>query len=275
MKKRTTILLFVVAISVLLVFGAVAEAQGQGQGQDKDKDKDNPGKAKGKDRGVEILNGETPKQKIKNVAEEIDCSTATGRDKAECRKQRREEIKNMIGNCTGDDNQTKKDCMVEGKRERWERRLGDLEDQCAQNVSSACRRRLNAVKECMDLAPGADRAACARDKLRLGKVVSQLVRECKGGDGNQTNQTNQSNCIQDVQSRVYEYATIKFQDLADRAADLIDLGVDVSLVDEFVAFIEESIIAFGEASSITEKKAIVLEVRHEWLTLIQEAKNMI
>lgn len=248
MKKA--LILLVVTISILLIAGAVAESQGQG-------------KAK---RGLQARHGKTIKAQLKNVTREFNCSAENQTRRGLCREKRQRKIKEMVGNCT-EDNQTIKECIVEAKRERWERRVEGLKDKCAGNDTSACRRRLNAVKECLDRPSGPDRAECARNKLNLGRVVSQL-KGCR-------NQTNQTECIQDLKDKVYEYATVKLQDLADRAENLLELGVNASIVDDFVAFVEDSIIAFEEAETVPEKKDVILGVRKAWLTLIQEAKKAI
>lgn len=255
-------MLLVAAILVLLIVSALAEGQGKGQG----KDKSLQAQEKGKARGLQVKENKTVREKLKGIAEELNCSSGTVDEKGRCRAERQKEIRQMIGNCTNDTN-----CVVEARRERWQRRLEELAQRCSENDTSACRRQLNTVKECLNETPGPDRAECARNKLRLGKIVSQLVRECR----NDTNQTNQSNCIENVQESVYVYATIKLQDLADRAEMLIGMGVNVSIVDDFVALIEESIIAFGESETIAEKKDVILGVRHAWLGLIQEAKNQL
>jgi hypothetical protein len=249
MKKA--LVLLVVAISVLLVVSALAEGQGMGQG--------NPGKI-----GAAIKEW---REKIKDVVQQHNCSSETGLERVQCRKERREEIRREIRNCTNV-NQTVRECIRERREGRWQNRLETLEQKCEENVTSACRRRLNAVKECINETPGLARAECARNKLRLGKVVSVLVRECR-------NETNKTSCIQDVKERVYEYVEIKLQDLADRAENLIGLGVDESIVNGFVAYVEDSIVAFNEAGTIPEKKEVIQGVRQAWRELIQVAKNAI
>jgi hypothetical protein len=64
-------------------------------------------------------------------------------------------------------------------------------------------------------------------------------------------------------------------DLADRAEGLIAVGVSQSVVDGFVAFAQESVLAFNEASTIEEMKSIVLDVKKAWISLLAEAKKSI
>lgn len=264
MKKE--LVLLVVAISACLIFGVLADPPEQAKNKDKsvsaetddDDSTDSDVKSKGK----------SNKQKLKEVVENSTCTSGTAQERAQCRKERRNEVQKAI-DCS-ESNMSQKDCLMERKTNRWEIRMETMQEECSQNMTSACRHMINAVKECKNETPGLDRAECARDKLRLGKIVSQLVKGCQDD-----NQTNQSSCVQNITDRVYAYATIKLQDLADRAEMLIDAGVDESIVNEFVALVEEAIIAFGESQSLEEKKAIILEVRHAWLGLIQDAKSSI
>lgn len=271
MKK--TLLLLVVAISVSLMVSVMA-VKPDGVG--------NPGNGRQDDSGNDSIDdswngnsgksGEKGKSGIKEVLSNESCSSETGSERAQCRNERREELQESFRNCTSEANVS--ECVQERKRERWEARIETMEEACSQNDTSACRRAVNTFKECHDETPGLDRAACARDKLRLGKAVSQLLGECRNQTGNGTEAGNTVRvraCIQNVTESVYTYVALKIQDLADRAEGLIALGVNETAVNEFVAFAEESITAFGEASTLEEKKQIVLDVRHAWQGLIQEA----
>jgi len=262
MKK--VLLLLVVAISVCLVVGEAVTDSNKSKGSDKEHGNSDNAQTNDSENGSGQAKSHSGKGGLNNVLGNSSCLSGTPSERAQCRKERREEIKNTFTNCTSS-GMNVTDCVQERKRETWQARTDVLEYACQQNSTWACRQLVNTFKECHNETPGPDRAECARNKLRLGKVVSQLVRECG-------NDTNVSNCIINVSESVYAYVVFKIQDLADRAEGLITLGVNESIVNEFVAFAEDSITAFDEAVTLEEKKQILLDVRHAWQELIREAK---
>jgi hypothetical protein len=249
-----------------------------GECEDIDEDDDNNslGNGRGNGNGADSEDDtDTPKNKTKpangnsqNMGSQkelrLNCTSTSNDTRANCRNERQNQIMADLG-C--DSNSTKQDCLSERKEARWQNRIMELNQSCSSNDSSGCRKLLNTVKECKDETPGPERAECARNKLRLGNVSSQMA-QCQG-------QSNSSACVGNLTQSVYEYASIKMLDLADRAEGLIAVGVSQSVVDGFVAFAQESVLAFNEASTIEEMKSIVLDVKKAWISLLAEAKKSI
>lgn len=168
-----------------------------------------------------------------------------------------------------EDRQDKKECITQVRNQNREQVLTRMSNRCDQIEDSArqsnCQRRVNALGACWAEEPGLDRAECAKEQLGLQERVRTQVQTCRDSQ-------NTSECINEVKARVYNYVSLRFQGLAERAQELLDRGVGEETVADFVANLGELEEKFDSAETIDEKKEIFEDVRAEWKSFIEEAR---
>lgn len=157
------------------------------------------------------------------------------RDRVACRLQLREEQKDEYENFFPEECRSWQD-----------------QQQCVQLYRS--------VQSCWRLATSAARISCLREKVGITNV-----REQKSACG-----TDEA-CLQDLRKKVYTLIKLRLYNLEERAEELMEDGkLTKDEVADFVVKIEEDKLAFNQAQSKEERRAIIMQVRQHWLDLLRK-----
>ena len=123
---------------------------------------------------------------------------------------------------------------------------------------------------CWQLPAGKERFSCARNVLKLGPVISDLVKECRGKTGQ-----DQVQCKRELKDKAFDLIKFRFYDLEQRAEALGERGADLEVVADFVATIEQKKQEFNAATTKQERRQIILDVRQAWNDFIKKVKDQI
>jgi hypothetical protein len=150
-----------------------------------------------------------------------------------------------------------------------------------QYLPEACRVKTDAEqKECIGLyksfqpcwntRQGEDRFSCARNVLKLGPLISEEVKTCQGKKGQE-----QVACKTALKEKVLYMIAFRFYDLETRAEELGNRGADLNAIADFETTIELKKQAFDNASTNTERRQIILDVRKAWQEFINKVKDQV
>ncbi|MBI5229735.1 MAG: hypothetical protein HY981_00290 [Candidatus Magasanikbacteria bacterium] len=133
----------------------------------------------------------------------------------------------------------------------------------------ACVVRYKALKPCWEKPEGEERFACARGVLKLGPVMSEEVKTCKGKKGKE-----QVACKAAVREKVFSMVKFRLYDLSERAEEMREKGVSVKTVSQLVYSMEFVKQQFNRASSAGARRAQVAKARSSWKQFVSVVKKV-
>ena len=132
-----------------------------------------------------------------------------------------------------------------------------------------CIDKYNKTQRCWKFPVGDERIKCVKENLELKKSHKDEKLECRKLDGEE-----KGRCVQELKDKSYDLIKFRFYDLEERAEELKEKGVaNEDDVVELVAALEEKKIEFNNASTIKEKKRIILEVRKIWKDFVKKIRE--
>ena len=133
-----------------------------------------------------------------------------------------------------------------------------------------CIARYKSFQPCWNTKEGEERFSCARNALKLGPLVSQEAKLCRGKKG-----AEQVVCKNELKEKVLYMIAFRFYDLETRAEALSDRGADVNDIADFETIIELKKQGFYKVSTNTERKKIILDVRFAWQDFVNKVKSQV
>lgn len=155
-----------------------------------------------------------------------------------------------------------------------ELQLQYLPEECRAMASDkdkeVCEERYKSYESCWNLPAGESRFQCARSVLKLGPLVSDEVKTCQGKTG-----TARVACENEVKDKVFSMVKFRFYDLEQRAEKLGERGADLGAIADLETLIEQKKQAFDRATSLAERRQIILDVRQAWQAFISKVKDQV
>ena len=145
-----------------------------------------------------------------------------------------------------------------------------LPEECralAATDQNKCVNRYKSYQPCWSVKAGEERFNCARNILKLGRVISEEVKNCRNKTGSE-----QSACKNETKEKVFAIIKFRFYDLEERAEKLAEKGVSLQTVADFENTIEAKKQAFNQAQTFEERKQIILDVRQAWQEFVSKAR---
>lgn len=125
------------------------------------------------------------------------------------------------------------------------------------------------TQRCWKFSVGDARIKCVKENLGLVRSHREEKIECRKIDGEE-----RGKCISNLREKAFDLVKFRFYDLEERAEKLKDKGVaSEDDVVKLVAALEEKKIEFNNASTISEKKKIILDVRQIWKDFVLKIKR--
>jgi len=134
----------------------------------------------------------------------------------------------------------------------------------------SCIERYKSFQSCWNVRAGEERFSCARNVLKLGPSVSDEIKTCQGKKGQE-----QVACKTALKEKVLYMIAFRFYDLETRAEELGNRGVDLNTIADFETTVELKKQAFDKASTNSERRQIILDVRKAWQEFINKVKDQI
>jgi len=134
----------------------------------------------------------------------------------------------------------------------------------------SCIERYKSFQPCWNAKEGEERFSCARNVLKLGPSISEEVKTCQGKKGQ-----DQVACKSALKEKVLYMIAFRFYDLETRAEELGNRGADLNAIADFETIVELKKQAFDKASTNTERRQIILDVRQAWQEFINKVKDQI
>ncbi len=131
-------------------------------------------------------------------------------------------------------------------------------------AQDACIERYMATQQCWDYPVGEERIGCVKEVLRLGALGDEIA-------GCQTSLDSQI-CFDTLNEKAFNLIKFRFYDLEERAETLLDQGYDEDRVVALVVELEKKKQDFNDASTFSERRDIVLDVRDLWAGFVQDVK---
>ncbi len=145
-----------------------------------------------------------------------------------------------------------------------------LPEECRELTGDRKNNCINLYKKtqiCWEFPVGEPRIQCVRENLNLGRNLSSEIKGCDGRG------TERAQCISDVREKVFNVIKFRFYDLEERAEKLLEeKKVSQDDVVSLVSKLEEKKVEFNNASTIAQKRAIILEVRQIWREFVSKIK---
>ena len=116
----------------------------------------------------------------------------------------------------------------------------------------------------------AGREVCARQKLNLTRDITDSATECNKEPG-----VKKRLCLIDLKNNIFTLVKFRIYNLAYKAYELRETGMDEDSVVNFTVLLNEKKIAFNLAQTIDDKKKIVNEVKQEWEKFRANAKKQL
>lgn len=142
-----------------------------------------------------------------------------------------------------------------------------LPEECRSYTDSAARDQCvdlyRKLQACWEFPVGPARIGCVKKIIKLGDVETETA-SCDRLPKNET-----ADCRTTLRSKVWSLVKFRFYDLEERAEDLLERGAPLDAVATFVASLEETKQRFNLATTDTERRTIILEVRAAWKRFIQ------
>ena len=129
-----------------------------------------------------------------------------------------------------------------------------------------CVKRYGALRPCWTK-PYSQRAYCVRGVLGIRNLTSE-VDSCSSKSAGQ-----KLLCIKTLRDKVYQLTKARFYDLEERAEEMMKQGVNKQTVTDFLAGAELKKQEFNNATTIDEKKQVVLQMRELWKTFINDVRK--
>lgn len=123
---------------------------------------------------------------------------------------------------------------------------------------------------CWSLPLGDRRNLCAKDVLGLSEDVSTDVASCQ-----ELSVSEAVECMSSLRARVHDMILFRIYDLEERAEELLDMGVRVEDVADFVTIIEELKHAFVIAESKEGRRNVILGARSAWRAFVDVARTQL
>ena len=142
-----------------------------------------------------------------------------------------------------------------------------------------CRARINESREscvanyhksqnCWKSLNDTERFDCAKKSFGLVGTVASQKAQCDNLTG-----TNRSSCILELRDRVDAVVKFRIYNLEEKAQRLMEKGiVDLEMVSNFVAAMEQQKQNYNEAKTVAEKKAVIKGVQRLWKEFISNMK---
>ncbi len=138
---------------------------------------------------------------------------------------------------------------------------GEEQDKCIENYQK--------TQRCWKFPVGDARINCVKENLELKRSHKEEKQRCKQLEGDERKE-----CVQKFKESAYDLIKFRFYDLEERAEKLKERGLaSESDVVELVTALEEKKIEFNNASTVREKKRIILEVRQLWKEFIKKVRK--
>jgi hypothetical protein len=131
-----------------------------------------------------------------------------------------------------------------------------------------CIDRYRSFQPCWSINDWKERAACARNVLKLGPVVSEEVKTCQGKKGSE-----QVACKMALKEKILYMIAFRFYDLETRAEELGNRGADLNAIADFETIVELKKQALEKATTNAERRQIILDVRSAWNDFIRKVKD--
>ncbi|TSC76302.1 MAG: hypothetical protein G01um101431_923 [Parcubacteria group bacterium Gr01-1014_31] len=138
------------------------------------------------------------------------------------------------------------------------RTLGDT------TAREQCVSRYRQLQACWEFPVGPKRIACVKKILGVEDLTA-AASACAQLPANE-----QDDCRVTLRTQVYALIKFRFYDLEERAEDLVERGAPVARVAQFITAQEEAKQRFNLATTKTQRRAIILEVRAAWQTFIRD-----
>lgn len=138
------------------------------------------------------------------------------------------------------------------------------------NEQKSCTNLYKSFNQCWSVKEGEQRFSCARNVLKLGPVISDEVKTCRGKKG-----ADQVACKNQLKEKVLYMIAFRFYDLETRAEELGNRGADLNAIADFETIIELKKQAFDKASTNAERKQIILDVRSAWQDFVNKVKDQV
>ncbi|RJP43650.1 hypothetical protein C4587_02835 [Candidatus Parcubacteria bacterium] len=132
----------------------------------------------------------------------------------------------------------------------------------------SCVAQYRAFQPCWQMPLGPGRVACGRQVLKLGPVISEEVKICRGKTG-----TEQAICKADLRERVFSMIKFRFYELEERAEEILENAENKKPLEDFQVLIETKKQEFNAAGSKEERRQIILDVRSGWQKFVEEARE--
>ncbi|MBI2548146.1 hypothetical protein HYW21_02240 [Candidatus Woesearchaeota archaeon] len=121
-----------------------------------------------------------------------------------------------------------------------------------------------AIGKCWSFPNGPPRVSCVKQQLHLGDIATEKA-ACDRFSGDE-----QRSCMDDVTEKVYDLVEFRLYNLEEEAERLLDENkLSEDAVISFVVDIEASKVAFHEAKTFEEKKAVIKDTQQSWRELIK------
>lgn len=138
----------------------------------------------------------------------------------------------------------------------------------APGAKKSCIELYKAFGPCWYKGEGEERFACARNVLKLGPVLSDEVKACRGKTGE-----DQVACKIELKEKVFAMIKFRFYNLAERAEKMAKRGASREPIADFQTLVETKKQEFNAATSKEERRKLILDVRAAWREFVLQAKE--
>lgn len=128
----------------------------------------------------------------------------------------------------------------------------------------SCVATYRAIGTCWQFQNGPSRVSCVKQQLNLGDIATEKA-ACDLFTGEE-----QRTCVDALTEKVYDLVEFRLYNLEEEAERLLDKNrLSQDAVVTFIVGIEGSKVAFHEAKTLQEKKAVIKDAQHAWRELMK------